>query len=96
MQCKIWDSKRIQFKVGSNILGTRIDFGPSWFLHVGAIEQNAVTPPNKPIRMLHKQINLRLVNQMTTTSVPIAWTKDSEQPLVAGISTHGDNVIKHH
>ena len=32
---------------------------------------------------------------MTTDSVPIAWTKDSEPPLVAVISTHENNVKKH-
>ena len=32
---------------------------------------------------------------MTTDSVPIAWTKDSEQRLVAVISTHANNVKKH-
>ena len=42
-----------------------------------------------------EQMNFRLVNQMTTDSVPIAWTKGSEQPLVAVISTHANNVKKH-
>ena len=42
-----------------------------------------------------EQMNFRLVNQMTTDSVPIAWTKDSELPLVAVISTHANNVKKH-
>ena len=32
---------------------------------------------------------------MTTDSVPIAWTKDSEPPLVAVISTHANNVKRH-
>ena len=44
---------------------------------------------------LVEQMNFRLVNQMTTDSVPIAWTKGSEQPLVAVISTHANNVKKH-
>ena len=42
-----------------------------------------------------EQMNFRLVNQMTTDSVLIAWTKDSEPPLVAVISTHANNVKKH-
>ena len=32
---------------------------------------------------------------MTTDSVPTAWTKDSEPPLVAVTSTHANNVKKH-
>ena len=32
---------------------------------------------------------------MTTDSVPTAWTKDSEPPLVEVTSTHANNVKKH-
>ena len=40
-------------------------------------------------------MNFRLDNLMMTDSVPTAWTKDSEPPLVVVTSTHANNVKKH-